>query len=592
MRSISTGGSYGERLRKEIEFFVSENFRAEQRGVYSPELVSWIDESWSTAIWPSVEFTWEAQWELDGEVVHREKECSVDYVKSELTTEGNDEDELEEDEFGRAIFPPGTWGEPKPAFSGPQPRFNKKDVVMFRGGVYPLSVMDSFNPNPPEHAGFPPLHEGVHSILITENKSSKCWHPWSENPGAAECFGSWKLIYVDGRHAGESFALPFNPSAGRSGYCDKGYWIRDGMICWLSHHQLACARGMVPGSEPWKKTPKPIDLLGFITAPKPAIQADPIVHGLIDQRDFFVIAGHIKSRKTTMMLDLAVALTSAGQWLKWKAAEELRVLYLDAEMTQAEINTIIRESCRRRGLDVQAVMERLKPIPFKESGHPVRAKDIFKMSHSLAEFRVDVLMVDNWRCFLPPEFEEHIQRHALKTLSIWKEIQKNMGPKVAVIMAAHSKPDIKKGGDPLAVIGGHNSIGGVVNGGLAILKGDGYKGHMEYDCRSHPRGDFPVKVPNGSRFWEIDSDGRRRPAKDRDEPVAENDMGADIEAADALADAITVALHENEGPQSVNFLKGAVKGRAQSITSVIDSMVLHKKLSRHPDGKVSITPPR
>jgi hypothetical protein len=100
-------------------------------------------------------------------------------------------------------------------------------------------------------------------------------------------------------------------------------------------------------------------------------------------------------------------------------------------------------------------------------------------------------------------------------------------------------------------------------------------------------------LAGGGRFWEpVGLDGGRRKTQYRDETILVNNVAANKEiAADPLADAITMALKDNPGPQSLNFIKRSVQGRSQTVGDLVKSMVAHELLLQDEHGRLSLTPP-
>jgi len=414
----------------------------------------------------------------------------------------------------------------------------------------------------------PSLPDGVHPICqICEDENT------------------WLIL--EGRHYGEEYKFTKKIPPGT-----VGFWVKDGQIAWLSKYDLDWALGLLPGSEPWRRKVETSDLLEFINRPRDTVATKPVINGLVHEKDFFIVAGLQKTRKTTTLLDLAVALSTGGEWLKWKAAERFRVLLIDAEMNRDEIEKILADACQRRGANLATVNEMVKVISLKDYGLPLSVYDLYRLALDMATHRADVLIADNWRGFLPQGFIEGVQKHAIRVFYTWKAIQSVIGPKVPLILAAHAK-DGKPDADPLDAIGGHHALAGMVNGGFTIFTTDGETGRIGHHCRRHPRGSFPVRLAGGGRFWEpVGLDGGRRKTQYRDETILVNNVAANKEiAADPLADAITMALKDNPGPQSLNFIKRSVQGRSQTVGDLVKSMVAHELLLQDEHGRLSLTPP-
>ena len=428
------------------------------------------------------------------------------------------------------------------------------------------------NPEPKFHFNrieddLPSLPDGVHPMCIY-NEDTNTW------------------IISKGRHFGTELRLPTRVLKGT-----KGFWVRNGEVAWLGESGLNWALGLTPGSEPWRRRVDTNELLEYIHTPRDAVVAKPIIDGLIHEKDLFIVAGAQKTKKTTTLLDLAVALATGGPWLRWKASKQFRVLFFDAEMKRDEIDEILAESCKRRGADPAIVNEVVKILAFKESGSHLTAMDLFRIAPDIASHRADVLIADNWRSFLPSGFPEHLQSRCIRMVRAWEAIQRTIGPDVSLVLAAHAKAGAKPDADPLDAIGGHHALAGMVNGGLTIFTTDGETGRIGHHCRRHPRGSFPVRL--AGRFWEpVGLDGGRRKTQYRDETVLVNNVAANKEiAADPLADAITMALKDNPGPQSLNFIKRSVQGRSQTVVDLVKSMVAHELLLQDEHGRLSLTPP-
>jgi len=463
-----------------------------------------------------------------------------------------------------------------------------RERIRFRGKVYPKSVMETFLPKPPFVKG-DPIPDGIHAIWVKEKRSAKGWLAGSSRAEPVDYHQTTFLI-ADGARCGEQYTVELDMDGDLAGILVENGEIKKA----FSREKLAEVRGQTKGSEPWrKKAPMDGNFL-IMNQSTGSRERQPIIADLLNKMDFFVISGPIKSRKTTMAIDMAVALSCGGWWLNWKVLKPSRVLILDMEMDKADIEERIKWSLEERGLNADTFPPSIEYIAFKTLGIEPDVRDIFKDGHNLATHRPDVVIVDTWRSFKPRGYHESNPPHMERYLQQWKAVQK-VFEEAALVMVAHHTKDDQPDRSALEKVAGHYSVGAEADGGVSFhtvkdkSSPSGFRWEMAGQFRRFKGFAYAIEETLCEKWWRIDESIDTAKHRDQDQTTG-NPSTDDGEGPDGSRLADILAFIRKAGkPVTASDIYEAVQGRKASVLDAIKKLITQGKILRV-DGKIVIRP--
>lgn len=109
----------------------------------------------------------------------------------------------------------------------------------------------------------------------------------------------------------------------------------------------------------------------FVGPYTPALKPE-LIHGILRQGHKMLLAGSSKAGKSFALMELAIAISTGGEWLGW-TCEKGRVLYCNFELDEASARNRFNVICRRMGLDPVTACEGITDWNLR--GYNLKAKD-------------------------------------------------------------------------------------------------------------------------------------------------------------------------------------------------------------------------
>lgn len=109
----------------------------------------------------------------------------------------------------------------------------------------------------------------------------------------------------------------------------------------------------------------------FVGPYTPALKPE-LIHGILRQGHKMLLAGSSKAGKSFALMELAIAISTGGDWLGWPC-EKGKVLYCNFELDEASARNRFNVICRRRGLDPVTACEGITDWNLR--GYNLKAKD-------------------------------------------------------------------------------------------------------------------------------------------------------------------------------------------------------------------------
>lgn len=109
----------------------------------------------------------------------------------------------------------------------------------------------------------------------------------------------------------------------------------------------------------------------FVGPYTPALKPE-LIHGILRQGHKMLLAGSSKAGKSFALMELAIAISTGGEWLGWPC-EKGRVLYCNFELDEASARNRFNVICRRMGLDPVTACEGITDWNLR--GYNLKAKD-------------------------------------------------------------------------------------------------------------------------------------------------------------------------------------------------------------------------
>lgn len=109
----------------------------------------------------------------------------------------------------------------------------------------------------------------------------------------------------------------------------------------------------------------------FVGGRTPALKPE-LIHGILRQGHKMLLAGSSKAGKSFALMELAVAISTGGEWLGWPC-EKGRVLYCNFELDEASARNRFNEICKAKNLDPVKACEDI--MDWNLRGYNLKAKD-------------------------------------------------------------------------------------------------------------------------------------------------------------------------------------------------------------------------
>jgi hypothetical protein len=206
-------------------------------------------------------------------------------------------------------------------------------------------------------------------------------------------------------------------------------------------------------------------LFGNEGAPKSLEEAtarrpDVIIDGLLYEKSKLLIGGVAKAGKSHFAMSLAASMATGSKFLEWKAVQPQKVLYVDFELHQWELNERCASACN---WDVPANLARLS----LRQHYDVRSTtDINRVLKAIDAAQFDVIILDCLYKFNSAEDEN--DNAAMKAIGAWlDEIIAKYG--VTPILIHHFGKGGQAGKDVIDRFRGASSIVGEMDGLISII---------------------------------------------------------------------------------------------------------------------------
>ena len=109
----------------------------------------------------------------------------------------------------------------------------------------------------------------------------------------------------------------------------------------------------------------------FVGPGTPALKPE-LIHGILRQGHKMLLAGSSKAGKSFALMELAIAISTGGDWLGWPCAKG-KVLYCNFELDEASARNRFNAICQYRGMEPCAACENITDWNLR--GYNLRAKD-------------------------------------------------------------------------------------------------------------------------------------------------------------------------------------------------------------------------
>lgn len=109
----------------------------------------------------------------------------------------------------------------------------------------------------------------------------------------------------------------------------------------------------------------------FVGPGTPALKPE-LIHGILRQGHKMLLAGSSKAGKSFALMELAIAISTGGEWLGWPC-EKGKVLYCNFELDEASARNRFNAICKYRGMDPCAACENITDWNLR--GYNLKAKD-------------------------------------------------------------------------------------------------------------------------------------------------------------------------------------------------------------------------
>ena len=191
-----------------------------------------------------------------------------------------------------------------------------------------------------------------------------------------------------------------------------------------------------------------------------ARRPDVIIDGLLYEKSKLLIGGVAKAGKSHFAMSLASALAQGTKFLEWKAVEPQKVLYVDFELHQWELNERCASTCN---WDVPANLARLS----LRQHYDVRStNDINRVLKTIDAAQFDVIILDCLYKFNSAEDEN--DNAAMKAIGSWlDEVIAKYG--VTPILIHHFGKGSQSGKDVIDRFRGASSVVGEMDGLVSLI---------------------------------------------------------------------------------------------------------------------------
>lgn len=109
----------------------------------------------------------------------------------------------------------------------------------------------------------------------------------------------------------------------------------------------------------------------FVGPGTPALKPE-LIHGILRQGHKMLLAGSSKAGKSFALMELAIAISTGGEWLGWRC-EKGKVLYCNFELDEASARNRFNAICAYRGMDPCTACENITDWNLR--GYNLSAKD-------------------------------------------------------------------------------------------------------------------------------------------------------------------------------------------------------------------------
>jgi hypothetical protein len=160
---------------------------------------------------------------------------------------------------------------------------------------------------------------------------------------------------------------------------------------------------------------------------------ETLIEGLLRRGDTAGFIGSTKSRKTWMIIGLAVALAIGRNWLKFEIKKPCRVLVVDNELQISDLLWRYTVVCESMGIDPKQLDGLVTFLPLR--GKLMDIESLSKELEAIGAGKHDVVILDSLYKFFPQGFSENDNAAMTKLLCIADKISLDL--KAAVIFTHH-----------------------------------------------------------------------------------------------------------------------------------------------------------
>ncbi|MFO0901089.1 MAG: DnaB-like helicase N-terminal domain-containing protein [Pirellulales bacterium] len=173
-------------------------------------------------------------------------------------------------------------------------------------------------------------------------------------------------------------------------------------------------------------------------------QLEYLVDGVLAKGQHAMLAGMYKVLKTTIAIDLAIALAACGMFLGFfRVLRPARVLFMSAESGLATIQETARRICRKAGLRLEELDGLLWSTDLPR---PHKAGDMAALRTLLKRERVDVLLLDPAYLMLPGDDVANLFKQG-EVLAVLSGVCGELG--VTLILVHHAKKTVAAQYEPM-----------------------------------------------------------------------------------------------------------------------------------------------
>lgn len=227
----------------------------------------------------------------------------------------------------------------------------------------------------------------------------------------------------------------------------------------------------------------------------------PVIDGFVRHNEVATVIGASKSRKSWLMLHLAMCVAKGGMtWLGFEAIQG-RVLLIDLELAPAIIAARSRRVMESLGLTLADFEGRLKAMPMRGRAFSIDTLEAMQAAGELEGY--SLIIVDPlYRCY-PKNYDENSNADAAALYARFAQVAAKTG---AALVIVHHLPKGIHGDKSTVDLGagaGAVARAGDVHAAVIPTQGDDNAAELRCSLRSFPRVE-PVPVRWSGYHWRVD----------------------------------------------------------------------------------------